>query len=149
MRLPRWAIAAVALCGVTQAAWADEYYGAIAYSPSTGSYGFSYGKDCQATAENVALSSCRGRDRQVVVWVSNGYAALAVNDDGGWGAAWSSVSQEDANQAAMDYAGGCDSGAPPISGMATGVGRRRAGNGGGPGGVPPLPLFPPPSFPAT
>jgi serine/threonine-protein kinase len=124
MRLTHWAVALVAaivVCGTTQVAHADDDFGAIAYSPSTGYYGYSYGKDCEATAENVALRNCNGPDRQVVVWVANGYAALAVNNNGGYGAAWSTDCQADADQAALDFAGGPGCEAQIICEMATGV----------------------------
>jgi serine/threonine-protein kinase len=124
MRLPRWAVtlvAVVVLAGTTQAARADDYFGAIAYSPSTGYFGYSFGQDCEATAQNVALQNCCGQDRQVVVWVSNGYAALAVNNNGGYGSAWSTNSQAEADQAALNFAGGPGCGAHIVCEIATGV----------------------------
>jgi hypothetical protein len=124
MHLPRWAVAVVAviaLCGSTQAARANGSFGAIAYAPSTGCYGYSYGKDCQAAAANVALQNCNGPDRRVVVWVAGGYAALAVNNNGGFGAAWSTACQADADRAALNFAGGPGCGAHIICEMATGV----------------------------
>jgi hypothetical protein len=109
------------LCGAAPTAWADNYFGAIAYAPSTGRYGYSYGKDCLATAEVVAAGNCLGPDRRVVVWVANGYAALAVNHNGGYGAAWSTTCQADADQAALNFAGGPACGAHIVCEMATGV----------------------------
>jgi serine/threonine-protein kinase len=120
---PRWAVTLVAvivLGGTAQAARAD-YFGAIAYSPSTGCYGYSFGQDCVPTAENVALQNCNGPDRQVVVWVSNGYAALAVNNNGGYGSAWSTNCQAEADQAALNFAGGAGCGAYILCEIATGV----------------------------
>src|SRR5262249_14187643 len=100
---------------------AGNYFGAIAYSPSTGYYGYSYGKDCLAAAQATAVQNCAGPDRQVVVWVANGYAALAVNNNGGYGAAWSTNCQADADRAALNFAGGPACGAHIICEMATGV----------------------------
>jgi Domain of unknown function (DUF4189) len=65
-----------------------DRYGAIAYSQSTGAYGYSYGWGNRATAENVALANCRGANPQVVAWARNGYCALALGDtvgSYGWG----------------------------------------------------------------
>jgi serine/threonine-protein kinase len=124
MRLRQWTVALIvvtALCATSQAARADTYFGAIAYSPSTGHYGFSYGKDCLATAEVAAIQNCVGWDRRVVVFVSNGYAALAVNNNGSFGAAWDTNCQADADQAAINFAGGPGCGAHLICEMATGV----------------------------
>jgi hypothetical protein len=63
-------------------------FAAIAYSQSTGSYGYSYGHGTLAGAEAEALSHCKGDDAEVVAWVENGYVALALGDEKGvyaWG----------------------------------------------------------------
>lgn len=64
-------------------------YGAIAYSPSTGAYGYSYNYRTRRTAEQVALGYCDADDARVVAWVNFGFAALVKADDGSWGAATS------------------------------------------------------------
>jgi serine/threonine-protein kinase len=110
MSLPRCVVAAftaLIILGSVQASRADGNFGAIAYSPCTGCYGYSFGLDCQASAERVALQNCCGLDRRVVAWVAGGYAALVVNNNGGYGAAWSTNCRADAEQAALGYAGGC------------------------------------------
>ena len=76
-------------------------FGAIAYSPETGQWGYSYGFDCQEDSQNDALSRCNADDAQIAVWVENGWAALAVGDDGAWGWGWSSSSREDAEARAL------------------------------------------------
>jgi hypothetical protein len=111
---------AVSLLGAAQAARADAF-AAIAYSPSTGNYGSWYGADCQATAENGALNNCGGEDRQVVVWVENGWAALAVNNDGGWGYGWSTNSLDEAEGNAINGAGGSGCGAYILCWVASGT----------------------------
>jgi serine/threonine-protein kinase len=124
MRTPRFALAVVAVLALfasVQAARANEFFGAIAYSPSTGHYGYTYGRDCLANAEAGALQNCIGADRRVVVWVSNGYAALAVSNDGRFGAAWSSECQAEADHAALNFAGGPDCGAHIVCEIETGV----------------------------
>jgi hypothetical protein len=84
---------------------ASAEYGAIAYSPETQSWGYAAGYGSRADAEIVAKSRCKGSDARPVVWVRNGWAALAVGDDGvrGWG--WSTSSLADAKSRAIQNAG--------------------------------------------
>jgi hypothetical protein len=85
-------------------------YGAIAYSPSTGAYGYAYGKSCQAEAENTALCYCKAPDAQIVVWCQNACAALAVGDNGVYGYAVAD-SRKEAERLALRQcrdAGGCN-----------------------------------------
>jgi serine/threonine-protein kinase len=111
---------AFALLGTAQAARADGW-GAIAYSPSTGAYGYWYGADCQANAEQGALNNCGGCDKQVMVTVDHGWAALAVNKNGGYGYAYSTKCQADAERSAIQYAGGPRAGAYILCWVASGV----------------------------
>ena len=78
-------LSAVALLSASQAR-AD--FGAIAYSPATGNYGYSYNASSQRAAERRALDECDRSDADVFVVVENGYAALAVGGDGSYGYAW-------------------------------------------------------------
>lgn len=65
-------------------------FGAIAYSPSTGKFGYSYNYRNRATAEKVALQNCRAADARVVGWVNAGFLALALGSDKScWGIGWS------------------------------------------------------------
>jgi hypothetical protein len=87
----RWlgglSLALVALLTLAGRSSAD--FAAIAYSPSTGAYGYSYGFASLAGARAEALAHCRGDDARVVVWVENGYAALALGDRrGAYGWGW-------------------------------------------------------------
>lgn len=78
-----------------------DRFGAIVYSRSTGTYGYSYGHYGQAAAERDALSRCDASDGEVVGWMRNAYGALAVGDDPeqyGW--AWAAT-REAARQAAL------------------------------------------------
>ena len=123
MRLARRFIALVALVVLFEtvlAVRAEAASGAIAYSPVTGYYGYSFGRDCLTNAEIAALQNCNGLDHRVVVSVENGYAALAVNNNGGYGAAWSTRCQADADQAALNFAGGPGCGAHILCEVATG-----------------------------
>jgi len=65
-------------------------FGAIAYSRSTGSFGWSDDFDSRYGAEVRALNGCRAYagDCRVVVWVLNSCAALASGRTGGFGFAW-------------------------------------------------------------
>src|SRR5215470_9314432 len=69
---------------------AQEYYGAIAYSPTTRAHGWSYDYDSRGEAERRALDQCsrHAQDCVVPVWFRNACGALAVGADGygsGWG----------------------------------------------------------------
>ena len=71
------------------AASANDLYGAIAYSPSSKSYGWSKDFGTQVEAENAAMNECykRAGDCRVAVWFVNGCGAVSAGPDG-WGADW-------------------------------------------------------------
>jgi Domain of unknown function (DUF4189) len=71
-----------ALLPQTQAQPANTtYYAAIAFSPSTGRYGYTYGWLSSTNARRASREKCKAADAQVIVVVGNGYAALALGDD--------------------------------------------------------------------
>jgi len=74
------------------AAFAQDYYGAIAYSPRSGAHGWASNHPSRKAAENVALSNCRKHapDCKTQVWFKNACGALATGK-GGFGTAWGSV----------------------------------------------------------
>jgi len=87
-----FAMCAFCLIGLlgTQEAAAQNNYGAIAYSPSTGADGWAYDYGSRAAAERAALSNCRSHadDCVVPIWFRNACGALPVGSDGygsGWG----------------------------------------------------------------
>lgn len=87
-------LALVAVAGLTAGlpqgvAMARDYYGAIAYSTSTGAHGYSYDYDSRYDAEQRALNECYqyGGGCQVAIWFRNACGALAVGPNG-WGADW-------------------------------------------------------------
>jgi serine/threonine-protein kinase len=104
----RTAVVAVAAAGVfglsagtAQAAPAyASYWGAIAFSPSTGSVGYSYDYPTLTSANGAARRYCRVRDCQVVVSVDHGCAALAQARNRALGWAWSGSLADAKNRAA-------------------------------------------------
>lgn len=108
MRPTHWiaavVVAAATLLGTVPAAQANDF-AAIAYSPSTRSWSYWDGAHSRSGAENGALNRCNGSDRRVVVWAENGWAALAVNSNGGWSTGWSANSRAEAERIALNGAG--------------------------------------------
>ena len=91
---------------------AGDRYGAIAYSPSTGAYGWSYDHVSRAAAEGAALAQCNQRagDCQVPLWFQNACGALAIGDGGGWGTGWGTsrgLAEGYALQTCRQYTGNC------------------------------------------
>jgi serine/threonine-protein kinase len=100
-------VVALAVVGAS-AAPARAAFAVIAYSESTGQYGYVYGYDNLQDAENDAIANCGADDAFVAVEVENGWAALALGDDGAYGDAWSTSSLDEAENLALGYAGGGD-----------------------------------------
>jgi len=88
-----------ALAG-TGPALADSY-GAIAYSPSTGTLGWSNANDNRGDAESVARRNCDSSadDCRIAIWFRNGCSAVAVGHRGGWGSGWGYDNREAQRQA--------------------------------------------------
>lgn len=82
----------VALAVVVGASWAstaNAQYAVIAFSQSTGEYGYAWNHWNYSDAARVALSRCNAKDAEVVAWVENGFAALAIGDnDSTYGTGW-------------------------------------------------------------
>lgn len=64
-------------------------FAAIAYSPSTGKYGYADEGLTRASVEAEARRRCAADDSRIVAWVHDGYCALAVGADGAYGVGWS------------------------------------------------------------
>ena len=47
---------------------------AIAYSPSTGEFGYAYNYEDRESAEKAALKNCSPKDARIVCWVKSGSA---------------------------------------------------------------------------
>lgn len=95
---------------------APRQFGAIAYSRTTGDYGFSYGQSSRGRAEQVALGYCgeqrnQARDCSVLVWFWNACAALATAPNGAYGGDHASdrrAAEESARRICANYGGaGC------------------------------------------
>jgi hypothetical protein len=113
-------VAAATLLGTGEVARANTF-AAIAYSPATGSYGCWYGANCLPVAAVGALGNCGGPDRRLAVAVENGWAALAVNCNGGCGTGWSTNSRAEAECIALSGAGGNTCGARVLCWVASGT----------------------------
>jgi len=60
-------------------------YAAVAYSKSTGKYGYAWDWGSLGAAKRVALSECKAADAEIVGWVQGGWLVLAVADDKAYG----------------------------------------------------------------
>ncbi len=74
----------------------NTFFGAIAYSKSTGRWGYSYGYGDPSSANNAARNECGRDDCEVKVVFWNGCGALAKGRNGGmgWGTAGSRYGAE-------------------------------------------------------
>lgn len=70
-------------------AHAQNNFGAIAYSPSSGAIGWAYDYSSRGAAERAARRACsrRGRGCRGAVWFRNACGALATGPNG-WGSGW-------------------------------------------------------------
>jgi serine/threonine-protein kinase len=75
--------------------------GAIAYSKSTGRYGYAWGKATRADAERVALRDCRASDAFVACHGTNTWLALASGSGESYGWGWSNESAARARETAL------------------------------------------------
>jgi len=109
--LPVLAVALLCFVGSCLQCRADDHHAAIAYSPSTGSYGYYYGHVSLGTAKSRALDRCRGKDARIVAWVRNGWACLALGKEKGvygWGVGSSrAIARSAAMQGCRDRTTGC------------------------------------------
>lgn len=63
-------------------------YAAVAYSPSTGHYGYVYNYYSRSEAERAALSEVSDKDARIVGWVNDGWLVLAIGDNKAHGVGW-------------------------------------------------------------
>jgi hypothetical protein len=60
-------------------------YGALAYSPKTGKYGYAWDQLTRTAAEELARAECKANDAKVLAWVRTGWAALVIAEDKSYG----------------------------------------------------------------
>jgi len=84
------------------AALADDTYGAIAYSKSTGTYGYSYDYASRSEAEQAALSHCKRDDCEIKSWFKNSCGALAKAGNGALGYSWAAANRQEAESIALE-----------------------------------------------
>jgi hypothetical protein len=65
-----------------------DTYAAVAFSPSTGAYGYGWNLATRGQAERTALSKCTGDDARIVGWVQGGWLVLAIGDNKTYGVGW-------------------------------------------------------------
>jgi hypothetical protein len=83
------------------AAQAQDNYGAIAYSSSTGNWGYSYDYGSRAQAENSALRRCGRDDCEIKVWFKNSCGAMAKASNGALGWSYAASSRAEAESLAL------------------------------------------------
>jgi len=83
-------IVLAALTFNTSSAFAKDYFGAIAISPSNKAMGWSFDYGNRWKAEQVALKKCSkyAGDCKIATWFRNACGAVSVGANGGWGADW-------------------------------------------------------------
>jgi len=82
--------------------YSSPRYAAIAYSASTGKYGFSHGYSSRGCAEQAALGQCTVEDAHILVWARGNWCALALGDEvGEYGWAWAGTAER-AKQRALE-----------------------------------------------
>ena len=79
---------------------APTRYAAVAYSPSTGAYGYANGYDTKEGAIARAKAEC-GESDAVAKWARNAWLALAISADGGYGSGWATTAAK-ARQMAIE-----------------------------------------------
>jgi serine/threonine-protein kinase len=91
-------LTAIALPGIASA---RDLYGAIAYSQQTKNYSWATDFNSQEAAENAAMDECynKASDCRIATWFQNACGALAVGEDGGWGAHWGKNFRQAQNKA--------------------------------------------------
>lgn len=91
----------------------QQHWGTIAYSPSTGAMGYTWDHVNEVDAEMEALSRCLqyAEDCTTAVNFHDSCGAIAVGENGGWGADWG-YDDADAQFKALDrcnqYDTGCE-----------------------------------------
>jgi serine/threonine-protein kinase len=108
------AVAALVVCGMCVPTTVsadtidinDYSYAAVAFSPSTGAFHYSFNYGSRAAAVKAALAAHDADDARIVCWVNRGFCALALSADKScWGTGWTfgdGASNTDAMEFALD-----------------------------------------------
>jgi len=64
-------------------------YAAVAFSKSTGKYGYAWNYGSRYAAECAALARCPARDARIVAWVKGGWLAVALGENNAYGYGYS------------------------------------------------------------
>jgi len=91
MSAKSWSVALLSLFSLVASARAADTYCGIAFSPSTGVFGYSYNQRSAEAARSVAVKNCESRSRRrdaVSYTARNAWAALAVGKGNGYGWGW-------------------------------------------------------------
>ncbi len=84
---------ACALTLQARSALAEDYYGAIAFSESSGADGWANDHGSRRSAEETALQNC-GPRCEIVLWFKNACGALATASDHSYGTGWADSRRE-------------------------------------------------------
>jgi Domain of unknown function (DUF4189) len=97
-----------------EATSAQNLYGAIARSRTTGDKGYSWNYRNRYEAESRAIAECNGRsgsgDCRALLWFRNACGSIAESDDGAAGTGWganTSLSKQAALESCRDVGIGC------------------------------------------
>jgi serine/threonine-protein kinase len=74
---------------VAQPALAEDHFGAIAFSNSSGALGWAYDNGSRGGAEEQALQQC-GPGCEIAIWFKNACGAIATTPDHAYGTGWAS-----------------------------------------------------------
>jgi hypothetical protein len=105
------ALLCLILAGAARPALAQDYFGAIAYSPTTRAHGWAYDYTSRSEAQSRAMDECRRHadDCVVALWFRNACGALAAGVDG-YGASWGTnrgLAERSAMESCRRHAGDC------------------------------------------
>lgn len=103
-RLVRFVVIVLLLAGSAAPTWADDLYGAIAYSQSSRRYGYAWGKSSREEAESTALRECKSGDAFIAVWGANKWLVLAHGSGTSYGWAHESTEQAAKTRAVSECA---------------------------------------------
>lgn len=108
----RMALLVALAVGAAPLAAAQDSFGSIAFSPTTGANGYVWGAGSKDNAERRAMKECRKRAGDCITGINfwNSCGAVAIGENGGWGGAWGTtgaIAQDLALQYCRQHDRGC------------------------------------------